>query len=180
MFTFWKRSLETKFATSCLKAVSVHTFVTGGMWGSTRLTALVGAKFIINRLVVPIDKRHVNVRVAPNASHEKRTCPTRLCTASKLFQTSLRPRFALESTICMHFKKSKHLLRSEVSWWCVPTMSYMLRVKNFDTKGTISEVRAHTSAKFVPSGFWPNANSKFSTEKSCDHHGTTKKEIVKK
>ena len=61
-----------------------------------------------------------------------------------------------------------------------PALIYMLRVTNFDPKGTISEVRVHTGALFWHTGCWSIAKcSRFSTKisRSFDHHGKSKKEM---
>ena len=93
---------------------------------------------------------------------------------------------------CKHFKKCKHLLRLEVIWCdktlCIrsfsPASIYMLSVKDFDPKETISEVRVHAELylDILDTGRSPNAAefTTFSTSLSFDHHGKTKKEIVKK
>ena len=62
------------------------------------------------------------------------------------------------------------------------TSIYMLSVTDINPKRTISELRVHAGAKFGHTGCWSIAKCRFSTKlsKSFDHHGKTKKEIVKK
>ena len=65
-----------------------------------------------------------------------------------------------------------------------PVLIYRLSVMDFDPKGTISEVRGSHWAVFGHTGCWSIAkcsrfSTKFSSSRSFDHHGKTKKEIVK-
>ena len=55
----------------------------------------------------------------------------------------------------------------------------MLGVKDFDPKGTISEVRVHSGAKFGQARRWSIAKCRFSSKGSFDHHGKAEKENVK-
>ena len=56
------------------------------------------------------------------------------------------------------------------------TLIYMFSVTEFDSKGTISEVRVHSRAKFWHRGYGSIAKCRFSTmsSKFFDHHGKAK------
>ena len=50
------------------------------------------------------------------------------------------------------------------------TFSYVLSVTDFDPKGTISEIRVHSVARFGHAERWSIAKWKFSTKGLFDHH----------
>ena len=112
--------------------------------------------------------------------------------------TNVGTETAFRHDLCRHFPKSKHLLRSKVSWcdqtrvnvvskflngwewgrivenWT--TLIYMLNVPDLDPKGTISEVRVNGCTKLRHAGRWSIAKCRFTTKESFDYHGKTKKE----